>query len=133
MALKVDKLTVRLPKDLIEAIDTIVKERGYNSKSDVVRSALEDFIADLRVPVGEKRSGTERIVVDVPLRALEVIDFMTQEGYIHSRESAIFEAVDKYANSTLTEKIECVKSNKEKMEQLAQESRSMHDKEILRR
>ena len=39
-------VTLRVSNDLNEKIEKIVKEKGYKSKSDFIRTALNEFLAE---------------------------------------------------------------------------------------
>ncbi len=39
-------ITLRIPKSINELIEKIVKKRGYPSKSDFIRSAIVEFLAN---------------------------------------------------------------------------------------
>jgi Arc/MetJ-type ribon-helix-helix transcriptional regulator len=39
-------VTLRVSNDLNEKIEKIVKEKGYRSKSDFIRTALNEFLAE---------------------------------------------------------------------------------------
>ena len=60
-----DTLQIRIPKGLVETIDSFVKKGVYSSRSDAVRDALRNkFIWDLEVgsvPNKSGKSGVEQV------------------------------------------------------------------------
>jgi Arc/MetJ-type ribon-helix-helix transcriptional regulator len=41
---RMEKINVRVPQSLLEAIDEEWKRRGYSSKSEAIRDALRDWV-----------------------------------------------------------------------------------------
>lgn len=87
---KRDKITIRLPDDLMEAIDLLVKTNEFTNRSHVIRSAVESLVRE-RAYISANE--TEEIPVRLPQRYVETLDFLTGIDYFPSRTSAIREAV----------------------------------------
>ena len=87
---KQDKITVRLPDDLMEAIELLVKTHEFANRSHVIRAAVESLIRE-RAFISSHE--TDEIPVRLPKRFVENIDFLTGIEYYPSRASAIREAV----------------------------------------
>ncbi|UCH89033.1 MAG: ribbon-helix-helix protein, CopG family [Thermoplasmata archaeon] len=87
---KRDKITIRLPDDLMEAIDLLVKTHEFTNRSHVIRSAVEALVRE-RAFISSHE--TEEIPVRLPKRYVETLDFLTGIEYFPSRASAIREAV----------------------------------------
>lgn len=85
-----EKITIRLPDDLMEAIDLLVKAHDFDSRSHVIRSAVEALVRE-RAFISSHE--TEEIPVLLPKRYVENLDFLTGIEYFPSRASAIREAV----------------------------------------
>lgn len=48
MAQKITRVSLTLPKDLLDELDDALKAQGYASRSEAVRDALRDFLASYR-------------------------------------------------------------------------------------
>lgn len=48
MAQKITRVSLTLPKDLLDELDDALKAQGYASRSEAVRDALRDFLTSYR-------------------------------------------------------------------------------------
>ncbi|MCS3901698.1 nickel-responsive transcriptional regulator NikR [Methanococcus voltae] len=61
-----DRISISLPKNLLEEFDEIILERGYASRSEAIRDSIREYIIKhkwIRSLQGE-RSGTINVVYD---------------------------------------------------------------------
>jgi Arc/MetJ-type ribon-helix-helix transcriptional regulator len=85
-----ERITLRLEKENLELIDAFLKEnKSYDSRSQLVRDAVQSFIQSLR---GEGNT----VSLHVPKYYLELIDRLVADGYFLSREHAIVRSVEEW-------------------------------------
>ena len=48
MSQKITRVSLTLPKDLLDELDRVLKAQGYASRSEAVRDALRDFLTSYR-------------------------------------------------------------------------------------
>lgn len=85
-----ERITLRLEKENLELIDGFLKEnRSYDSRSQLVRDAVQSFIQNLR---GEGNT----VSIHVPKYYLDLIDRLVADGYFLSREHAIVRSVEEW-------------------------------------
>jgi len=85
-----ERITLRLEKENLELIDGFLKEnRSYDSRSQLVRDAVQSFIQNLR---GEGNT----VSIHVPKYYLDLIDRLVADGYFLSREHAIVRSIEEW-------------------------------------
>jgi Arc/MetJ-type ribon-helix-helix transcriptional regulator len=85
-----ERITLRLEKENLELIDLFLKEnKSYDSRSQLVRDAVQSFIQGLR---GEGNT----VSIHVPKYYLELIDRLVADGYFLSREHAIVRSIEEW-------------------------------------
>ena len=85
-----ERITLRLEKENLELIDSFLKEnKSYDSRSQLVRDAVQSFIQSLR---GEGNT----VSLHVPKYYLELIDRLVADGYFLSREHAIVRSIEEW-------------------------------------
>ncbi len=85
-----ERITLRLEKENLELIDVFLKEnKSYDSRSQLVRDAVQSFIQSLR---GEGNT----VSLHVPKYYLELIDRLVADGYFLSREHAIVRSIEEW-------------------------------------
>jgi Arc/MetJ-type ribon-helix-helix transcriptional regulator len=85
-----ERITLRLEKENLELIDLFLKEnKSYDSRSQLVRDAVQSFIQGLR---GEGNT----VSIRVPKYYLELIDRLVADGYFLSREHAIVRSIEEW-------------------------------------
>jgi len=85
-----ERITLRLEKENLELIDGFLKEnKSYDSRSQLVRDAVQSFIQSLR---GEGNT----VSLHVPRYYLELIDRLVTDGYFLSREHAIVRSIEEW-------------------------------------
>ncbi len=83
-----ERISVRFDRAEVKAIDAIIKEYGYPSRSEFFRTAVR-----FQVKSQEQENA---VSVRVTPLALECIDALVDRGYYKSREHAIQLAIDSY-------------------------------------
>ena len=85
-----ERITLRLEKENLELVDAFLKEnKSYDSRSQLVRDAVQSFIQSLR---GEGNT----VSIHVPRYYLELIDRLVADGYFLSREHAIVRSIEEW-------------------------------------
>ena len=85
-----ERITLRLEKENLELIDGFLKEnKSYDSRSQLVRDAVQSFIQGLR---GEGNS----VSIHVAKYYLDLIDRLVTDGYFLSREHAIVRSIEEW-------------------------------------
>ncbi len=85
-----ERITLRLEKENLELIDLFLKEnKSYDSRSQLVRDAVQSFIQGLR---GEGNT----VSIRVPKYYLDLIDRLVADGYFLSREHAIVRSIEEW-------------------------------------
>ena len=85
-----ERITLRLEKENLELIDGFLKEnKSYDSRSQLVRDAVQSFIQSLR---GEGNT----VSIHVPKYYLDLIDRLVSDGYFLSREHAIVRSIEEW-------------------------------------
>jgi Arc/MetJ-type ribon-helix-helix transcriptional regulator len=92
------KVTIRLPKELLDGLDNLVALGKYNSRSQAVREALKDILSrNIHSGAGD----TQDVNVNLPERFLSDLDFLVKVDYYKTRESAVYEAIKIHLYETL--------------------------------
>jgi Arc/MetJ-type ribon-helix-helix transcriptional regulator len=85
-----ERITLRLEKENLELIDMFLQEsKTYDSRSQLVRDAVQSFIQSLR---GEGNT----VSIHVPRYYLDLIDRLVADGYFLSREHAIVRSIEEW-------------------------------------
>lgn len=93
------RVTLRIEPSNVERMDSFLDEsRDFESRSQLMRAALENYIDLL-----ERKS--DEVVVKLAGSSLGIIDEFIDAGYFVSRSEAVAEAVRKYFDKNLVNKI----------------------------
>ena len=85
-----ERITLRLEKENLELIDGFLKEnKSYDSRSQLVRDAVQSFIQGLR-------GAGNSVSIQVPKSYLDLIDRLVTDGYFLSREHAIVRSIEEW-------------------------------------
>ena len=93
-----EKITLRLPKELLDGLDSLVAMGKYGSRSEAVRDALKDILSR-NIHFGE--GDTQDVKVNLPERFVNDLDFLVRVDYYRTRESAVYEAIKIHLYETL--------------------------------
>ncbi len=91
MASETDRVTVRLPIQSLERLQTLVSKGEYNNISDAIRTAIDSFLREKFPP-----DYLERVTVDLPKGKVVELQNLVREGDSVSIEDAIRNAVREY-------------------------------------
>lgn len=91
-----ERVTVRIPQELLEKLKTIQQERGTATISDTIREGLEAFI-EMHLPPPNIR----KVVVDLSRSDNRQLEEFVREGNSVSIDDAVRSAVREYIRSRL--------------------------------
>jgi len=89
-----ERITVRLPSDKVELVQSLVDKGDYQNVSDVIRDALDDFLS-VRFPAGN----VDRVMVELPKAKVLELEALVQDGDSISLDDAIRNAVREYTKA----------------------------------
>jgi Arc/MetJ-type ribon-helix-helix transcriptional regulator len=89
-----ERITVRLPSDKLDLLQSLIGSDGYDNLSDVVREAVEEFIANRFTP-----ENIEKITVDIPKGNVLELESLIRNGDSVSMYDAIRNAVREYTRA----------------------------------
>lgn len=96
-----ERVTVRLPRDVMEKLQSLVDQGKYANKSDAIRAAIEQFLAtEIKPP------HVERLTVELPRRNMEKLEELVRAGDYVSIDDAIREAIREYTRMKIRSMIE---------------------------
>lgn len=94
-----DKITIRVPIDLLEQMDDVVRRYNYKSVSDLVRRAIEELLESKRPDLG-----TMKIVLRVPEDMVHTMKrIMDAEGLYEDERDFIMQVVREYIKTRIKE------------------------------
>ncbi|MDR0791156.1 MAG: ribbon-helix-helix protein, CopG family [Methanomassiliicoccaceae archaeon] len=91
-----ERITVRLPSDKAELVQTLVDRGDYANVSDVIREALDEFLKT-RFATGN----SDRVTVELPKAKVIELETLVQDGDSVSLDDAIRNAVREYTRARL--------------------------------
>jgi len=91
-----ERVTVRIPQDLLEKLKQIQADRGTPTISDTIREGLERYI-EMNLPPPNIR----KVVVDLPRQDNRQLEELVREGTSVSVDDAVRSAVREYIRSRL--------------------------------
>lgn len=94
MAANSQKITIRLTPDQVENLDSIMLDRDIDSRSQVIRMAIENFISE-----NLKDVTSQKVVLHLPNNTVNRLIDCISSGDILSFESGIQIAVDRHLSS----------------------------------
>ena len=93
-----EKVTIRLPKELLDRLDTLVGVGEFATRSDAIRGCLKEGLSKrIQVPMGD----TQQLTVVLPQRFVSDMDFLVKVDYYPSKELAAYEAIKIHLYETL--------------------------------
>lgn len=96
-----ERVTVRIPKDKIAALQTMVDKGDYSTISDAVRAAIDSFVDTHFTP-----EHIERLTVELPKGNVVKLEELVHSGDSISVDDAVRNAVREYVRMRLTRTIE---------------------------
>ena len=94
LAANSEKITIRLTPDQVESLDSIMLDRDIDSRSQVIRMAIESFISE-----NLKDVSSQKVVLHLPNNTVNRLIDCISSGDILSIESGIQIAVDRHISS----------------------------------
>lgn len=101
MASDTERVTVRIPSDTVDALQSLVKSGEFASLSDAVRAAINSFIEAQFAPEYIKK-----IMIELPKGNVVQLQELVQSGDSVSVEDAIRNAVREYVRRRISEAME---------------------------
>ena len=94
------RITIRLSKNATEKLQELVDRGEYKNLSDVVRAAIEDFLAEKFAP-----KNIERVSVDLPKKTVSLLLELVDSGDVEAVDlnDAIRLAVKEYVHHRVAE------------------------------
>ncbi len=112
------RITIRLSKDATDKLQKLVDEGEFKNISDVVRRAIEDFLASKFAP-----QNIERVNVNLPKKTVSLLLELVEKGEVEAvdLDDAIRMAVKEYvrrmvskaAESEISDEIKKIKKEQE--------------------
>lgn len=91
-----ERVTVRIPQDLLEVLKKVQEEEGHPTISDTIREGLERYVELKRAP-----SNIKKVVVDLSRQDNRQLEELVHEGGSVSVDDAIRSAVREYVRERL--------------------------------
>ena len=82
MAKKInDRMTVRLPKETLSLMDTMLHVYGFQNRSEFVRVAVEEYIERRKIGLLVPQKEVEEIKIRLPPTASASLEYLVRLGY----------------------------------------------------
>ena len=101
MASDSERVTIRIPSERLEHLNTLVKSGKYATISDAIRAAIDNFIDSQFAPEYIKR-----LTLELPKGNVVKLEELVQSGDSVSIEDAIRNAIREYIRRRVTKAIE---------------------------
>ena len=76
-----DRMTVRLPRETLSLIDTMLHVYGFENRSEFVRVAIEEYIERRKIGLVVPQKETEEIKIKLPPVASASLEYLIRQGY----------------------------------------------------
>ena len=96
MASDTQRITVRIPKEMADDLQSLVEKGEYSTMSAAIRTAIADFIENKNAP-----DHISKVTVDLPKKKVNEIKNLVQEGDSISVDDAIRNAVRDYVKEKI--------------------------------
>jgi metal-responsive CopG/Arc/MetJ family transcriptional regulator len=114
MAEPSERVTVRIPAELLEKLKTVQTARGIATISDAIREGLERFV-EMNLPPPNIR----KVVVDLSRRDNQELEAFVREGGSVSVDDAVRAAVREYIRGRIAELGSAARHRREIVEPVA--------------
>ncbi len=104
------RITIRLSKSAAEKIEELVESGEFKNISEVIRRAIEDFLAEKFAP-----KNIEKVSVNLPKSTVSLLVELVEKGDAVDMDDAIRNAVREYVKRRVSEYAK--KEIKEKIEE----------------
>lgn len=86
-----ERVTIRLPKDVLDALEELVENGKYSNKSDAIREAIDQFLnVEIKLP------NVEKLTLDIPKGNLAKLQELVNAGDSVSVDDAVRDAIREY-------------------------------------
>jgi len=99
-----ERITVRLPSDKVQALQTLVRSGNYDTLSDAIRAAIDTLIEKHFTP-----EYIERVTVELPKGNVVDLESLVRKGDSVSIDDAIRNAVREYVRKRIDRAMEEMK------------------------
>lgn len=96
MASDTQRITVRIPNEMADNLQTLVEKGEYSTMSAAIRTAIGEFIENKNAP-----DHISKVTVDLPKKKVNEIKNLVQEGDSISVDDAIRNAVRDYVKEKI--------------------------------
>ncbi len=96
-----ERITIRIPSDKVQALETLVKEGQFPTISDAIRAAIDSFVESHFTP-----DHIERVTVELPKGNVVELECLVKEGDSVSIDDAIRNAVREYTRRRINRAME---------------------------
>ena len=86
-----ERVTFRLTPTQTDALDEILLRFSYRTRSQVIRTAIENMINDSR-----EEWNSKKIIAQVPKVNVSRLDNLVEDGFANSREDLINKALEEF-------------------------------------
>ncbi|MEW5937684.1 MAG: CopG family transcriptional regulator [Candidatus Thermoplasmatota archaeon] len=94
------RVTIRIPAEKLEVLQNLVSAGAYDTLSDVVRAAIDNFVEEKLTP-----GHIERMTVEFPKGNIVELEELVHSGDSVSIEDAVRNAVREYLRARLTKEV----------------------------
>ena len=91
-----ERVTIRIPKDRVVALQSLVEKGDYTNMSDVIRAAIDDFVETHFTP-----EHIEKLMVELPKANVIKLEELVHSGDSISVDDAVRNAVREYVRMRL--------------------------------
>lgn len=96
-----ERITIRIPSDKVDALESLVKDGRFPTISDAIRAAIDSFVESHFTP-----EHIERVTVELPKGNVVELESLVKDGDSVSIDDAIRNAVREYTRKRLTRAVE---------------------------
>lgn len=116
-----ERITIRLPEEILRKLDEIIKEEGYTNRSEFIRKAIIELIntrnkkseEETKIAIA-KDSNSRRITIEISEELYVTLVDLQSKGFFHGPIDVILSnAVEDFMFRYLREKKEEREKNKE--------------------
>jgi Arc/MetJ-type ribon-helix-helix transcriptional regulator len=101
MASDSERVTIRIPTERLDVLNGLVKDGRYDTISDVIRAAIDNFLENQFAPEYIKR-----LTIELPKGNVVKLEELVQSGDSVSLEDAIRNAVREYIRRKVSKAVE---------------------------
>lgn len=91
-----ERVTIRIPKDRLEALQKLVKQGQFGNMSDAIRAAIDSFVETHFTP-----EHIEKLTVELPKGNVVKLEELVHSGDSISVDDAVRNAVREYVRMRL--------------------------------